>query len=118
VIIFFTGILHLLLGVSLLSRRVIPFFSETLLIAWQMDFSLYVSFGSGRGGVVPVRRGEEADRNRNSGVKVQVDDSSMQLEKHFSNAFRRAERKTRRGLLLLLEKERGKKAFGYASCLK
>jgi hypothetical protein len=59
-----------------------------------------VSLGGCFGGVAPVRRREDAERDRNSGVKVQIDDFSGQ-EIVFSNAFRGFERKTRRGLLLL-----------------
>jgi hypothetical protein len=74
--------------------------SDALLSLWEVDLSFDVSLGGCFGGVAPVRRREDAERDRNSGVKVQVDDFSMQ-EADFSNAFRRAERKTRRGLLLL-----------------
>jgi len=70
------------------------------LLSWQIEFSLDVSFGGSLGGVAPVRRREETERDRNSSVKVQIDDFSVR-EAFFSNAFRGIERKTRRGLLLL-----------------
>lgn len=38
----------------------------------EVDLALDVSLDGGLGGVVPVRRGEDAERNRNSGVKVQI----------------------------------------------
>jgi len=66
-------------------------------------------------GVAPVRRREDAEGDRDSGVKVQVDDLSGR--EHFSNAFRLAERKTRRGLLLLVEEGKGKRAYEDASLL-
>lgn len=47
-----------------------------------------------------IRRGKDAERNRNTSVKVQIE--KLSRRDLFSNAFRRAERKTRRGLLLLL----------------
>lgn len=56
--------------------------------------------------VAPIRRREDAEGNRDSGVKVQVDDLSGR--ERFSNAFRLTERKTRRDLLLLSEVKRGK----------
>jgi hypothetical protein len=71
----------------------------------EVDLSLDVSLGCGCCfGVAPVRRREEAEGDRDSGVKVQIDDLSVR-ENLFSNAFRRNERKTRRGLLLLWVKE-------------
>jgi hypothetical protein len=69
-----------------------------------------VSLGGGLDGPAPVGRREEAEGDRNAGVKVQIDDlSGREL---FSNAFRRAERKTRRGLLLLWEKEEERRKRG------
>lgn len=66
-------------------------------------------------GVAPVRRREEAEGDRDTGVEVQIDSCSVR-EKLFSNAFRRAERKTRRGLLLLLGRKKGREESvgGYA----
>lgn len=58
----------------------------------------------GDGGLFrPIRRRKDAERDRNAGVKVQIDE--LLVRELFSNAFRRAERKTRRGLLLLSEGE-------------
>jgi hypothetical protein len=65
-----------------------------------------VGLSGGLDCVAPIRRREDAEGNRDSGVKVQVDDLSGR--EHFSNAFRLAERKTRRDLLLLDEVKRGK----------
>jgi hypothetical protein len=64
----------------------------------EFDLTLDVSSG-GFDGVVPVRRREDAEGDRDSGVKVQIE--CLSEREHFSNAFRRAERKTRRDLLLL-----------------
>lgn len=53
--------------------------SDALLSLWKVDFTLDM----GAGGLVdlcvaPVRRREDAEGNGNSGVKVQIDDSSAQ----------------------------------------
>lgn len=77
-----------------------PFPSDALLSLWKVDLTLDVSLGGGLYGVASIRRRKDAEGNRNSGVKVQVADLNLR-ENVFSNAFRRAERKTRRGLLLL-----------------
>jgi hypothetical protein len=106
VTIFFTSDADLLLDVGAVfgrlvdgERRVSTFPSGAL--AAYCDLLLDAGFG-GSFDVVAVRRREDADGNRNSGVKVQVDDSSRR--ELFSNAFRVSERKTRRDLLLLERK--------------
>jgi len=86
-------------------RRILTFPSDALLSLRKVNLSLDVSLGDCLG-VVPVRRREDADWNRYSGVKVQVDECSVR--ELFSNAFRRAERKTRRGLLLLVKEGEGR----------
>lgn len=59
--------------------------------------------------VAPVRRWEDAEGDRDSGVKVQVDDlSGREL---FSNAFRRARKEDKKGTLASGER-RGKRARG------
>jgi len=65
----------------------------------KLDLTLDVGLRGGLLLVAPVRRWENAEGDRDAGVKIQIDDLSGQ--ELFSNAFRRAERKTRRGLLLL-----------------
>jgi hypothetical protein len=57
------------------------------MVCREFDFTLDVSLGGCLCGVAPVRRRKEAEGDRDSGVKVQVDDSSVR-EAHFSNAFR------------------------------
>jgi len=80
---------------------ILSFPSDALLLVWEVDLTLDVSrLGGLFNGVVPVRRREDAEGDRDAGVKVQVDDLQV-LENDFSNAFRLTERKTRRGLLLL-----------------
>ena len=79
---------------------VLSFPSDALLLVWKVDLTLDVSRLGLLDGVVPVRRREDAEGDRDAGVKVQVDDLQV-LENDFSNAFRLTERKTRRGLLLL-----------------
>jgi hypothetical protein len=73
--------------------------SDALLALWKVELTLDVSL-CGFDGAAPVRRREKAEGDRDAGVEVQIDFCSVQGEL-FSNAFRRAERKTRRGLLLL-----------------
>lgn len=59
--------------------------------------------------VASIRRREDAEGDRYSCVKVQVDDLSMR--EHFSNTFQRAERISQEGSLLLEVEGRGKKTF-------
>lgn len=93
----------------------LSFPSDALLFVWKLDFTLDMGLLSGLNGVAPVRRREDAEGDRDAGVKVQVDDLEVR-EILFSNAFRRDERKTRRGLLLLGEKKREEEsAFDDAS---
>ena len=106
VTIFFTSDADLLLSVALILRRkvdgvrrLITFPSGALLLVRKLDLSFYEGFGSSFSGVAPVRRREDAKGDRDSGFKVQVD--YLSVRELFSNAFRRAERKTRRDLLLL-----------------
>jgi hypothetical protein len=87
-------------------RRVVTFPSGALLFWRETDLSFYMGLSSCFNGVAPVRRREDAEGDRDSGVKVQVDDLSGR--EHFSNAFRLAERKTRRDLLLLGEEGKGR----------
>lgn len=83
---------------------------------WEVDFTLDVcrfgDFGSLDFGVVLVGRREDAKRDGNSGVKVQIDD--LDVQRTLLECLSEIERKTRRGLLLLWgEEERGgKKALG------
>jgi hypothetical protein len=107
VTIFFTSDVDLLLCVALILRRevdgvrrLMTFPSGALLFVRKLDLSFYVGFGGCFNGVAPVRRREDAEGDRDSGFKVQVD--YLSVRELFSNAFRRAERKTRRDLLLLL----------------
>jgi hypothetical protein len=73
----------------------------------KLDLTLDVSLGGGFLLIVaPVRRWKNAEGDRDAGVKVQIDD--LFWRELFSNAFRRAERKTRRGLLLLLKEGEGR----------
>lgn len=96
-------------------RLLLSFPSDALLFVWELDFTLDMSLLSGLNGVAPVRRREDAEGDRDAGVKVQVDDLEVR-EILFSNAFRRDERKTRRGLLLLGgKKRREESAFDDAS---
>jgi len=122
VTIFFTSDSNLFLRITLFlrrevggERRVVTFPSGALLFWRETDLSLYMGLSSCFNGVAPVRRREDAKRDRDSGVKVQVDDLSRR--EHFSNAFRHAERKTRRDLLLLGEEGKGKRACKDASLL-
>lgn len=83
--------------------RVLVFPSEALCRCEDLTLDASLS-GGGSGldtGVAPVGRRKKAEGDRDSGVKVQVDRFLPVREILFSNAFRRAERKTRRGLLLL-----------------
>ncbi|KAB8296403.1 hypothetical protein EYC80_009147 [Monilinia laxa] len=57
--------------------------------------------------VASIRRREDAEGDRYSCVKVQVDDLSMR--EHFSNTFQRTERISQEGSLLLEVEGRGKK---------
>ena len=85
-------------------RVLLTFPSDALVSLGKFDLTLDVSLGESGGllgGVASIRRREDTEGNRNAGVKVQVDDYQVR-EKLFSNAFRLAERKTRRGLLLLV----------------
>jgi hypothetical protein len=84
VTVFFTGYTDLFLFVLLASRRkvggerrVVTFPSDALLSLRKVDLSLDVSLGGCFCGVAPVRRREDAEGNRDSGVKVQVDDLSV-----------------------------------------
>lgn len=87
-------------------RRVLTFPSDARWALRKLDLTLDVSLGGGLRIVAPVRRWENAERDRDASVKVQIDDlSGREL---FSNAFRRAERKTRRGLLLLVKEGEGR----------
>jgi hypothetical protein len=117
VTIFFTSNTNLFLRVVLFSRRevggerrVVTFPSGALLFWREIDLTLSMGFSCCFNGVAPVRRREDAEGNRDSGVKVQVDDlSGREL---FSNAFRLAERKTRRDLLLLGEEGEREESVG------
>jgi hypothetical protein len=89
-----------------LLRSVLTVPSDARWALGELEFTLDVSLGGRLLLVAPVRRWENAEGDRNAGVKVQIDDlSGREL---FSNAFRRAERKTRRGLLLLLKEGEGR----------
>jgi len=54
-------------------RRILTFPSDALRSLWQLDLTLDVC-SSYSFGVVPVRRREKADGDRDTGVKVQIDD--------------------------------------------
>jgi len=87
-------------------RRVLTVPSDARWGLGKLDFTLDVSLSGRLLLVAPVRRWENAEGDRYSGVKVQIDDLSRR--ELFSNAFRRAERKTRRGLLLLVKEGEGR----------
>lgn len=75
--IFLSSELDLLLDEMIPSRRIETFPSDALLLSLgETEFSLDVSFGSGcvilRGVAVAIRRRKDAERDRDSGVKVQV----------------------------------------------
>jgi hypothetical protein len=59
-------------------RDGVTFPSDALLSVWKADLSLEVCRFGGDFCVAPVRRREDAEGNRNSGVKVQIDDLSVQ----------------------------------------
>ena len=80
-------------------RRVLAFPSDALLTR-QVNLTFDVSLGGCCFGVAPVRRRKDAERNRYAGVKVQIDGLSGQ--RTLLECLSRIERKTRRGLLLLL----------------
>lgn len=78
-------------------ERRVSFPSDALLTLRKVDFTLDVSLGGCLGIVAPVRRWEDAEGDRDAGVKVQVDDlSGREL---FSNAFRRARKEDKKGTL-------------------
>jgi len=76
--IFLASKLGLLLDEMIPSRRIQTFPSDALLlVVWETELSLDVSFGSTggvilRGVAIAVRRREDAEGNRDSGVKVQI----------------------------------------------
>jgi hypothetical protein len=60
---------------------IVSFPSDALLFVWEIDFTLDVSrLGGLFNGVVPVRRREDAEGDRDAGVKVQVDDLEVLRE--------------------------------------
>lgn len=52
----------------------VVFLPSDAVLSWKLDFALDVSLGGCLFGVAPVRRRKEAEGDRDSGVKVQVDD--------------------------------------------
>jgi len=85
VTIFFTSDTNLFLRIVLFprrkvsgQRRVVTFPSGALLFLREIDLSFYMGLSSCFNGVAPVRRREDAEGNRDSGVKVQVDDLSSE----------------------------------------
>ena len=67
----------------------------------------------GGGDVALIRRREDAEGDRDAGVKVQVVDRWMR--EHFSNTFQRTERISQEGSRLLEVEGKGKKRFGGGS---
>jgi len=59
-----------------LKRSTVTFPSDALLSLWEFDLSLDMGFFGGVRDVAPVRRREDAEWDRDLGVKVQIDDLS------------------------------------------
>jgi len=69
---------------------------------WKVDLSLDVGFGGGFGFyVAPVRRRENAKGDRNTSVKVQIDDVSVR-ETFFSKTFQTGRKEDKKGSLASL----------------
>jgi len=100
-------------GIRRLNLFFLTFPSDALVsVVWKANNPLDVSLGgcSFGSGVASIRRREDAEGDRYSCVKVQVDDVSMR--EHFSNTFQRAERISQEGSLLLdLKKEEERKRY-------
>lgn len=66
----------LLLDVGGRGLLVLTFPSDALFVSRELEIRLDVGLGSGSVGyfAAPIRRGEDAEGNRNASVKVQVDD--------------------------------------------
>jgi hypothetical protein len=98
-------------GMRRMNLVFLTFPSDALVsVMWKANNPLDVSLGSCRfySDVASIRRREDAEGDRYSCVKVQVDDLSMR--EHFSNTFQRAERISQEGSLLLgLKKEEVRK---------
>lgn len=102
-------------------RRVLTFPSGLWL--WGFDLNLFLDLSSGGGSLglgllVPISRWEDAERDGDAGLKVQIDDFCRRERTFSYNLPTRIERKTRRILWLLFletkvekrEKVRGQKS--------
>ena len=114
--ILFTSDVDFFLAKSLVARRkigrvgrVLAFPSDALL-TWQVNLTLDVSLGGCCFFVAPVRRRKDAEGNRYAGVKVQIDDLSVQ--RTLLECLSRDRKEDKKGSLASLGRKKGRRERG------